>query len=479
MIKFNRYWHLKYYTPIVKDDGSIDMKNAKLIELEYPLKLDFNISRNTFSSSNRATLNIYNLGQGTRDAIFQDYLNMERYCFVELYAGYGETYENLPLVLKGKVLSAYSEDHGTEVVTRIEVIDNSIIESLSSHTFDAGTPIQEVYDTIAQDMQLVELGSTGTHEGVLDRPFTVNGNSLEELNNLTGGHAFIDNNRLNILYDNEVLGDYGIYKLTSDSGLLGMPKRRDAQIEIDCLFAPEIAVGQLVEVDSQKDPLHFNGQYKVVGISHNGVISGAESGNVKTTLNLYAGVELPNSNWVYTQKIDEPLTSVTGSDKSTVTINVTKYNIRDVYNYIQKNNKPPSTKLTKNISWMEALNYNEMQAKGTWAKPPIEHISNLAATADKLQKFVDKYYPGKSIIIDGAYRTPQHQDYVRKRYKNAAKDSQHVRGKAFDFHLPNVPLRTLFDTVVKYGGFGFTYKSDVYNFVHVDIRNAKGIAREH
>lgn len=475
MYKFNRYYCLKYYSPEIKN-GEQSTKSANCITIEYPLKLDFNISRNTFSDSNKATLTVYNLKQSTRDAIFQDYLNFNRYCFVELYAGYFNRYGdkqalNLPLILKGKVLSAYSEDNGQDVKTQIEVIDNSIIEAFSSHTFDAGTPIQDVYDTIASDLKLVELGSTGKHEGVLDRPLVVNGNALEELNELTGGSAFIDNNRLNILYNNEVLGDYGIYKINSDTGLLGMPRRRDAQIEIDVLFAPEIQVGQLVDIHSEKDPLHFDGQYKVIGLTHSGSISGADSGTVKTTLNLFAGTQLPNSNFIFTQKVDEPVTSVTGNEKNYVNIDVTKYNIHEVYNYIVKYGKPPATKITKNITWIEALNYNNLKNTGYWVRPSIEVLSSLAVTAEKLQSFVDTYYPGSKITITSGWRPTLYN----KKIKGANK-SQHILGKAMDFQIPGKVNSNVGKNLNKFWKWG--YVQNYSSWQHCDTRGLKGVAND-
>lgn len=464
-IKFGRNYVLKYTIPIVKDDGSLDTTNAEVITIKYPLKLEFDINRNTFSSSNQATLRVYNLKESTRNKMFQDQFNILRYVFVDLYAGYGANEGELPLILSGKVMSCYSERRGTEVITSIQVMDNDIIQSYSNHTFAAGTPKNEVVVTLVGDMKNLKPGAITPLEGNIERPLSVADSSFIALRQFTGGSCFIDNGQVHVLHDNEVRGDVGIYKLTSSSGLLGTPRRRDAQVEIDCLFAPEISVGQLVEVDSSTDPTHFNGQYKVCGIHHSGVISGAECGRVQTTLNLFVGNMLPNSNFVITGvngDTRESIHAVMGNEKKTISLDTDVTGIRDVYNYIIKHKKAPHSKITANIYWDDVVYKLAQQG----SSPSIIVLSNLYTVSTYLQAFRNKYYPNSKIKITSGWRSSSYN----AKTKGAAPNSQHTQGKALDFVITNQNMSKVWQNFKKFWKYGYM-ASYSGGWIHGDIRN--------
>ena len=56
---------------------------------------------------------------------------------------------------------------------------------------------------------------------------------------------------------------------------------------IDMLFFPEVEIGKLCELRSSAEI--YNGQYKILGFTHNIMISDTVPGPSKTTLSLYAG----------------------------------------------------------------------------------------------------------------------------------------------------------------------------------------------
>lgn len=82
-----------------------------------------------------------------------------------------------------------------------------------------------------------------------------------------------------------------------------------------------------------------------------------------------------------------------------------------------------------------------------------------------LQKIRD--YFGKPVVINSAYRTPNHNKSV-----GGAVYSQHLYGKAVDIRINGVKSKTLstyIDTLIpNKGGIG-TYRT----FVHVDVRTTK------
>jgi uncharacterized protein YcbK (DUF882 family) len=69
-------------------------------------------------------------------------------------------------------------------------------------------------------------------------------------------------------------------------------------------------------------------------------------------------------------------------------------------------------------------------------------------------------------VISG-YRSPQTNASLRGKSKGVAKKSFHLKGKAIDIRLSDVPTRKLRDAAIslKAGGVGYYAQSD---FVHID-----------
>jgi uncharacterized protein YcbK (DUF882 family) len=76
-------------------------------------------------------------------------------------------------------------------------------------------------------------------------------------------------------------------------------------------------------------------------------------------------------------------------------------------------------------------------------------------------------------IISG-YRSPATNGMLRKRSKGVAKNSQHIRGKAMDFFIPDVPLAKLraIGLRLEVGGVGF-YPTSGSPFVHMDTGSVR------
>lgn len=448
MNKFQRNYKLVYTTP------GDDNKTPVEIIINYPLMVQFDINRNTFAESNTATFQLFNLEPSTRELMFQDQYRIDRDCFVDFYAGYGD---NMPLIFSGWVLSCYSSKSNTNVITTIKATDIDIIQSYSSHTFEAGTPKKDVIKTLASDMPNVKLGAIGTVEGALQNRYVVEDLTFTAINKITGNHAYIDLNQLNVLQENETLGDINIYKLTSDTGLLGTPERRDIQVIVNAVFSPEILVGQLLEIESSTAPI-FNGQFKVVGLQHSGIISGATCGEVTTTLNLLVGVLIPNSNQIFTGvSYEQPLSEVKGEEVTPIDGTVLS-SVKQVREYLIKYKTPPKKKITKNIWWNEVLMNYSMQGE----VPSLKVLTNLVTLATRVQDFLDKFYPGNKIIITSGWRSKTYNSKI----PNAHPNSAHIYGYALDFNIPGQIIYYVYKDVKKFWN-GRKYAGS--GFIHVDI----------
>ena len=81
--------------------------NKETTIVEWPITCKFTVTRGTFSQSNSATIQLYNLAPSTRNQIFQDQLNLDKskWKYVHLEAGWGNT---VSLIFRGRIMQAYS-----------------------------------------------------------------------------------------------------------------------------------------------------------------------------------------------------------------------------------------------------------------------------------------------------------------------------------------------------------------------------------
>lgn len=271
--------------------------NTKTTIVEYPITCKFTVTRGVFAQSQNATIQLYNLAPDTRNQIFQDAwtnaVDKTKWKYVQLEAGWNGTMSE---IFVGRIMQAYSSKSGgqTDIITEIQATALDIFDSQSSHTFAAGTTFKDALKTFASDMPNVLIGNTGTLEGAFQTPTTFDGNTMDEINKLTGGHSFVDNGVLNTLMDNEVI-EVPVPVISNNTTLLETPMRRDANLEIKTLFLPDLVVGQLVEVDSSISP-NFNGQFKLVGFTHDCLISPTQTGTRTTQMVLWIGPLLPGAN---------------------------------------------------------------------------------------------------------------------------------------------------------------------------------------
>jgi hypothetical protein len=279
---------------------TIQIGTNKAIEIKYPTTLSFDIDRTCGSQLNQATFRLYGLSNTTRDKIYKDRYNIigpiasDAYSKIILEAGYQEQGGSLSTIFKGSILEAYSYREGSEIITYINAQDGGygVYNSYSSKTFESGTPVKEVFKTLIKDMQDVTLGTIGALEGSLGkRGLVLEGNTYDLLKNSFNNQVFIDLNKINILNPNEAIAG-NIPSITASSGLLNTPTTgRSRFITIETLFEPRLAVGHIINVESKINP-RINGQYKIDGIKHSGIISGATIGECTTTLQLFIGTRV-------------------------------------------------------------------------------------------------------------------------------------------------------------------------------------------
>jgi hypothetical protein len=100
------------------------------------------------------------------------------------------------------------------------------------------------------------------------------------------------------------------------------------------------------------------------------------------------------------------------------------------------------------------------------------HFTNQATAMDprlrETLRAVAGHFRAHYIEIVSGYRAPKYQLMLRKKGHEVARDSEHPRGHAIDFRIPEVPTRTLLRFVrsLHLGGVGYYPES---KFVHADV----------
>jgi hypothetical protein len=277
-------------------------KDERIYTFNYPMTLEFNIQRAALASTNTASLRIYNLNPDTRKAIYKDIYDniVGSFRSVRLNAGYGDS---LSQILYGNIKEAKSfrEEGSVNFITEIDCYDWSTVmmNTRSEWIKEAPLPLtrlsvvnQLVDDLVASSPSGAKLSKGAISTGFTDQPYARNffkasGTTWEILRQETNDHCFIDNGVVHCLLDDDCFtGDLPI--INSSTGLLSTPKKSEYLLKIDILFEPALKIGQMVQLVSESETL-YNGSYKIIGIQHYGVISGAVGGKCKTTLLLNAG----------------------------------------------------------------------------------------------------------------------------------------------------------------------------------------------
>lgn len=266
----------------------IETNSGNTVVIEPPISIDFTVTRSIMGSLNSMQLRIYNLSKDKRSDIFQDRFNPRNYKKIALSAGY----EELSPIFIGNIFQATSSRQGTEIVTEIDARDGGFDSSntISNKTLAEGTTFEEFFKSLIGDFSNLEIGKINAVNKRFRRPIVVDGNTFQIIKKYSEGNVFIDLETVNIMQENDVIE--GVVPLiTSSTGLLGTPKRTGAYIEIETIFEPRIIMAQILEIKSDVQP-QYDGQYKVIGVSHQGAISEGVGGVATSKFSLLVGSQL-------------------------------------------------------------------------------------------------------------------------------------------------------------------------------------------
>jgi len=254
--------------------------------IEPPISVSFEISRNALADANDMSLSIYNLARSTRNSLFKDRYSLIEYWQIVVKAGY----DRLFTVFRGNIQESQSYRDGTNWITELQCYDgmHSIQNGQSDVSFSGETPYEDIVRGLISDFPTLNAGAIGSPaEGESVRGSAYSGSTSQILDAIVDGNYFIDLEELHILARDEILTDQ-VYVL-DERQLFATPSRRDTFIDVEILFYPEVQIGRMCELRSTERV--YNGQYKVVGLTHNVEIRGDVAGNAVTELQLDAGTQ--------------------------------------------------------------------------------------------------------------------------------------------------------------------------------------------
>lgn len=288
---------------------TITLATGEVIQVQNPLTIEFDITRNVLTSANVCQLRVYNLSRSNRSLIRYDFDSFGIYKGVLLQVGYGT---NLYTVFSGNISQAWSIREGNNFITQIECFDGgfAIVNGRTDRNFIAGTSQETILRAIMSDLEPAGISFGAISPSFVQDPsgmlYTIprgsaySGNTYDLLQEITGRAFFIDNQKSYCL-DSADTFISSITEIDASTGLLGTPLRETTIVTFDMLLEPSLTLGQQINLQSQTFDTSSNGQSSVNGISkvvslkHRGMISDAVCGSAITTVGLFYGTQGGNT----------------------------------------------------------------------------------------------------------------------------------------------------------------------------------------
>lgn len=266
------------------------MHSGRVLNLrDSRLTMKASVVRNATEMINTASIQIYNLNRDSRRFIFKDRWSHEtERPYIILQAGFND--KNYT-VFQGTVLEGYSkkESGSPDIITYITCQDGlaNIRNAEVNITFSEGKTSRDIIQETIKYMGLPVDNIGNLDNSTINRAITVSGNAYQQLQELTNDSVFIDNGKVNILQENEIINE--IVELNSDSHIIGTPTRYGRYVHLPTLFIPQIRPGQGMEIKSGIETA-YDGLYKVVGFRHNIIASGAVVENSSSEFELFVPI---------------------------------------------------------------------------------------------------------------------------------------------------------------------------------------------
>lgn len=335
------------------------------------------------------------------------------------------------LIFTGVITEAntYRDSGSTDVITEVMSDDRMIEMGLTESLIPAGADKKQTIIKLAKEggYQRINIGEI---KGEFKNLWLVEDKAYTIIDKITGGLAFIDLNTLNVLRNDETLADRFAYiELNSESGLLGTPRRTWGQLYGDIIFSPEIKLAMRVRLDSEIDA-RWNGEYKVLGLTHKFLIGGGAMNRATTSITLLTGPLVYVSSILLTDGDEDETPGLTSSvrGEQVSKLTVSGYDVYYVINYIKKHHIAPPGNITAEITWGQAI--QQENCTGPQYPTPGE-IENLIRVCKIVQSIRNKHFKNGTLTVTSGWRSRRNNANT----KGSVSNSTHLRGYALDFRL--------------------------------------------
>lgn len=258
---------------------------------EFSLQLEIN--RNAYQGANSGGFQIYNLSENIREAIRKDWGKIFTFRKIELQAGYGNDFG---LIFTGNIQTcqSYRDQQASSFVTTIDAYDAgyALQNTVFNKSYNEGTSYGKITTDVIKSLPQVSLGAIGATEQLnqtIKRGNPYSDKAANILGTFAPGLVFIDNGKANVLANNEVI-DAPELEISAATGLLGTPIRQETKVLVEIIFNPKVRVGQKIMLKTTQRPGGYNinvdGEYKVLGVHHSGMISPVVASPIITKLEL-------------------------------------------------------------------------------------------------------------------------------------------------------------------------------------------------
>lgn len=241
----------------------------------HEIKIAFDISKSSSSTSNSGSIRIWNLKESTRNALGKELDD------ITLEAGYippGETEGNVGIIFKGQMRDVEHRRDGADIITELSCGDGdkALRSATISKTYKAGTKVQDIVKDVHNEFKKkgIDRGEWKFPDKMPDfkRPYTVCGGCKREMDTLGRGRGFywsIQNGTMEIIPGNGFIGQ--VVLLTPETGLINTPTITDNGVKFKALLNPEIRPNRRVRIESQTLEMNAeNGEYRVTECTYSG-----------------------------------------------------------------------------------------------------------------------------------------------------------------------------------------------------------------
>jgi hypothetical protein len=225
------------------------------------LRVKFEIEKTIEKFVNKASISVYNL---TRDS---QSLCEKKDLTLLLSVGYGALLED---IFKGDVARPITVMEGSDYITTFEVGDGekAYKESKVNFTFKEGTALKDMFLDVAKTFgkQIKDMADLPADK--LLNGFTATGlsrNVLDDITAKSGLEWSIQDGDIQITKRGKTTSEEAVL-LSSSTGLIGRPMKKDDSYEFTSLLQPKIKPGRKVQIDTP----NLKGIFRCEKVIHKG-----------------------------------------------------------------------------------------------------------------------------------------------------------------------------------------------------------------